>query len=164
LLNEAPKLRRRLLRWGFTSADVDELMADIVSVAWTESQRGYFCPDPTVARAAMLTGWMRAITWRVAVSLIRSRARYREVLSEAEELHEHAQCDPGDQLDAREALALLRNVTDAKRVVVEAVAMGEGIRAIADATDTIESTVWSRLRSGRADFLKALRRANLRRK
>lgn len=65
-------------------------------------------------------------------------------------------------LDARRVLGLVGRLRPERRAVLEAVAMGWGIVEIARAIGAPEATIWTRLRLGRGDLRKALRRGQAR--
>lgn len=139
---------KSLRRMGVRDRDLEDLVHDVFLVV--HRRAGSF--DPT----RPLKPWLFGILCRVASDYRRS-ARYRaEVLEDGEE-HAHAAQAADEQVAARRAvIAALETMPDERRAVfvmheIEGFTMPE----IAEALGINLDTGYSRLRSARADFVRA---------
>ena len=142
-----------LLRLGISSADVDDGVQEVFTVAY---RKGGFTPERATART-----WLGAIAVRVA-SNRRRGARLRRERLEAEPAAHLASEAPSAEhvLERRQALrrvdGALQGLDLAHRAVFVLFELeGEDCTAIAEALDVPVGTVYSRLHTARKRFISA---------
>ena len=158
VLHETPSIRRAVRRRGVLAVDVDDVTQDVLIGAIVAIAEDRYRPDPSDEQRRALRSWLCTIARHLAgrhLNLARVRL---EVAVDPLHLPERQITDMMATLDARRMLGLLGRLQPERRAVLEAVAMGWGIVEIARAIGAPEATMWTRLRLGRRDLRKVLRR------
>ena len=137
-------------------------MQDVLLVVVVAIAEGRYRPEPDVDHRRALRAWLTTIARNLAGRFLRlSRVRL-EVVTEPGCLPEDQSGDPMAALDARERVRLLGHLRSERRVILEAVMVGERVSEMARVLGTPKTTVWTRLRLGRRDLRKALRQTGAR--
>lgn len=144
-----PHLRTRLLRMGFSSEDVDDLVQHTFVVAQRKRAR---MPQGRGRQRA----WLDGIAWRLAMNLRRqARCRRHWLGDESLEAMECRDFDIDDVLDMRRLLLAASSewLNEDQEMLFEYFVDGDSLTAIAARHGLARSTTWSRLQKLRRDAL-----------
>ncbi|WP_437828804.1 sigma-70 family RNA polymerase sigma factor [Sorangium sp. So ce1153] len=141
-----------LVASGVPQRDRDDVAQGIIVGAWRSIERGMYRPDPADEPRKALRRWLWGVAWRKAGHYVNSAWARRAVLSTQPFglLREPAGLNLEAQLQARETLEALADLSDWQREILLAVDQPESLVAYAKARGMHPGTASSRLRIARA--------------
>lgn len=159
VIAEAWHVREHLRCAGILDVDLDDLMQETMTGAVVAVSRGRYRPNPARPPRLVLRRWILGIAMRQLSHFLQRAYRRREVPSGA----------PGDGYDAEgpglepraiawETLRALAQLRPERRDVLALTALGLTMGEVGAHLGVNPSTVASRLRLGRRDFARVLRR------
>ncbi|WP_438002683.1 sigma-70 family RNA polymerase sigma factor [Sorangium sp. So ce321] len=162
LTAQTPYLRGVLQGLGVRAVDLDDVVQDVMLGAWTSSQAGRYCPDPSRDPDLALKRWLFGVAFNTA-SHYRERAfrRYEVPVADPWPAGSEERVDAGqlgERIDAAEALMVIAAMPLWAREVLVLAALGHGQTKLAELLNIPLGTAGSRLRIARKRFAAKLKR------
>ncbi|WP_437489399.1 RNA polymerase sigma factor [Sorangium sp. So ce1014] len=156
-----PQLRHVLARYGVPRQDMADILQEVLLGAWTSIGKGRYRPQPGADPQTALASWLFGVLWRHVAHFHERAFRRREIavadpwMAVPEPVLEH---DPGDRIDAFDAILAICGLPPTLREVLGLAAVGAGPTEIAGILGLPVGTAASRLRRGRQLFVEMLAR------
>ncbi|XXX76939.1 RNA polymerase sigma factor [Sorangium sp. So ce134] len=162
IAEQTPYIRGALQGLGVSAVDLDDVTQDVLFGAWTSSQAGRYCPDPSRDPDLALKRWLLGVCFNTS-SHYRERAyRRREVpVADPWAAASDERVDAGrlgERLDAAHAFADIFSLPFWAREVLVLAALGYGSTEIGRMLGISVNTAASRLRLARKRLGAKLRR------